>query len=857
MFKFLLGLIPTLIFSQLSLAQEEPHLWNMKFSNSNLCSRQSQEAAKQVYFLLDGFKISRLSYKLAQQAGEEPSAVVTEAVTEFQRANLKLTELLLGRLASGALPLLTDLELKTLKQRCGTSGMCQNSREILEGHFRQSELTSTTDIPKANIGCVLIKKNLPLQFRTSAPTKDELEGLALAYLDSGKYVERCDSLMHRNATDFNLMLKFDLSKPQTAELNDWQSNGFRFWDTFRAYMSWGWRYSNIIDSVTPQFRNTIKSLSPEEELLLIPEGCGGLTRPECSSDFLSANDLRNFASGTSFKGASKLTTYSLVSDLVKLREDKAYLNEAEEQKSAKNVENSELLSGIMQARTQASNSLYQSLLFLTAITNQKSSADLIGDIEKQIEDPRTKAQSLSDLSLLCAERRGVGDAKISGLAKELQTQKSLFENLDYKTFPGLTPSAAATLSQTYFAPLKSLCDKYSDPFARDDLNVVTVKEFKPWFQNFLSSLKFSDYSFENATPQKQGSSGYVSLKSKPLCGDSIDCARLLIESYVNLYSLSFYSKPLLSGAINSISVSQSSAGAVTCQIYNPWAFEQLRKKRLVSDVISALISGALYLPFYLKIDYQIPKVASFNELVKNGNVQYDANLISTKTLKTLVLDLGPWAAAPCSVVVSENPHLSVSQAVYAFHGVSAGVCKQGGTNDAVGDAFGVRKADTVGSSVCGACQISFEKVAIGLVASNFNTFRFGVRFLDATYDYFRSANSSEMPYALEVNPKYVAETYTKYESIPDECVFELAHNAKCMKDLCVSSAVARYEESTGNHVAEAYIAETEYSKGKYVWMKPDACDGEVGVPVVCSPNSVPSYVNLRAAIKTKSCRNLK
>ena len=114
-----------------------------------------------------------------------------------------------------------------------------------------------------------------------------------------------------------------------------------------------------------------------------------------------------------------------------------------------------------------------------------------------------------------------------------------------------------------------------------------------------------------------------------------------------------------------------------------------------------------------------------------------------------------------------------------------------------------------------------------------------------------------------MNPKYVADTYTKYHTIPDECVYELAHNARCMKDLCVSATVSQYESETGRHVTEAYAATSADNIGresngqKYIWMKLDSCDGEVGVPVVCEKNRAPSFVNMRAQMKTLSCRSLK
>ena len=269
------------------------------------------------------------------------------------------------------------------------------------------------------------------------------------------------------------------------------------------------------------------------------------------------------------------------------------------------------------------------------------------------------------------------------------------------------------------------------------------------------------------------------------------------------------------------------------------------------------------MPLYLKVDYHIPKFAAFYQLFSDGHVDYDPKLITEKSLKTLIIDFGPWAKSPCALMISQNPMLNVGQgkAVYAFHGISGGYCSEGGKNEAKADAYGVAKAETIGHSVCGTCQISFEQVAVVTVASGFNSFRFGIRLVDALNDFFKAGSSPEIPRALEVNPKYVADAYTKYHSITDDCVYELAHNARCMKDLCVSATVSKYESTTGIHITEAYSAdpldETSNPYQKMIWMKSDRCNGEIGVRVTCEKNKAPSFINLHALQKTMSCRSLK
>ncbi len=837
-------------FSLLARAEDNsaPQMWNMKFSNPNLCAREGKDPASSFYLMVDGFNVSRLSFRLATQAGENTTTDVTEAITEFQRANLKISQTILTRLANGSLAILSDDQLSSLKSTCGDDAKCASAQSFLKTAFE-----TIGPVQSVNpIGCTIIKKNIPMQFRTAAPNKEELEKLAVAYLDSENYIARCDSLMNSNATDFNLVLRFDLGDNKNLK-----ATGFRFWDSYRAYMSWAWRRSDILDSVAPQFKATLKSLAIESETLLIPEGCQTLTRPECNSDFLSANDLRNFSSGVNFKGGSKLTTHSMLDDLVKLQQDKGAAQDLLNQGSTENVQTSQVLKGIMDARIQASNSVYESLLFMTTLKQNKNVTTLIKDIQSLIETGATQKQALNDLALMCTERTVVSNTQVSGLAKEISNQQSLFQNLESKKAIGMNAEQAVLAIHDYLAALDSLCIQYSQKISDDDHTLVTVKAFRPWFQQAITTLKSSDTPSVGTPPPIS----YLNLGTRSLCSDAIDCGRTLIESYVNLYNVSIYTKAVGVDATQSVTLAPNQNAAVACQVYNPYAFEQVRKKKLITDLISAVASGALYLPFYLKVDYQIPKFASFEQLVNDGHVDYDPKLITQKSLKTLVVDFGPWAHSPCAIMVSQNPQLGMTQAVYAFHGLSVGYCAQGGKNDSRADAYGLSKVEPVGHSACGTCQISFEQVAVSTVATGFNSFRFGIRLVDALNDFFRAGSSPEIPRALEVNPKYVADTYTKYQSIPDDCVYELAHNARCMKDLCVSSTVSKYEAASGIHITEAYAADYPDDRGgpnqKYIWMKTDKCDGEIGVPVVCQKNKVPSFVNMHAVMKTMSCRKLK
>lgn len=824
-------------------------MWNMKFSNPNLCAREGQKAASSFYLMADGFKVSRLSYRLAKEANEDTSKDVTEAVTEFQRANLKISQTILNRLVNGSLAVLTDDQLSSLKTNCGDDPKCDAAQAVLKTQFETENSSQLSE----GVVCSVVKKNIPMQFRTSAPNKEQLEKLALAYLDSQNYIERCDSLMLHNATDFNLVLRFDLAENQVLK-----TAGFRFWDSYRAYLSWAWRHSNIIDSVAPQFKASLKSLAIEGEILLIPEGCQSLSRPECNSDFLSANDLRNFSSGVNFKGGSKLTSHSMMDELVKLQQDKDHAQDLIDQKSTEDVQTSQVLKGIMEARIQASNSVYESLLFVTTLSQNKDVATLNQDIQAAIENKSTEKQALNDLALMCTERTAVSNAQISGLAKELESQQSLFQNLEHRKAIGMSSTQAMIAIREYLKSFDKLCAQYSKKISDDTQSLVTSKEFRTWFQQAITKSS----SITNSTNQKLDNI-YLSLGTRPMCEDAIECARTLIESYVNLYNISLYTKTLSSDSVATTPIAPNSNAAVSCKVYNPFAYEQLRKKKLITDLISSVASGALLLPFYLKMDFQIPKFSSFEQLVSDGHVDYDPKLVSEKSIKTLVVDFGPWAKSPCSLVVSQDPHLNIRQSVYAFHGISGNLCSQTGDNNAKGDVFGLDKPETIGHSTCGTCQISFEQVAVGTVTSGFNSFRFGIRLVDTLNDFFRAGNSSEMPKALEVNPKYVADTYTQYHSIPDECVYELAHNARCMKDLCVSATVSQYESETGVHVTEAYasnpIAEEghEINGQKYIWMKTDRCDGEIGVPVVCEKNRAPSFVNMKAQMKTMNCRSQK
>lgn len=824
-------------------------LWadsNLYFSSPNLCARQSAKPAKSVYLYVDGFGPGRSATKWARDAQLEKVELVKSTWQKLHARSFYLSKRVMELMLSKELPLISN----EIFQSCGDSLNCPAFKKLVD--TVKDKIISV--YKSTSVQCTWVKKALPILTSAKAPSKTDLEDLAVAYLDGTNYIDSCEKIFSgetKNTTD--LVLKWDLNPdPQW-----WEQNGFSFWHSYKVYMSlfWGmkWNHPALKD------QEIVRSFSVDEVLTVMADGCYSISKPECNSDFLNISQLKSTIKKGGFQNSFLMANEILKTQVNSLGDR---LNPPAQAMSENTNTRSELLS-LMKMRHQSNFELYKAIRNLGFILNQKPASVMYSELM-----PLMNANSINpELYTVCAEVNKIVDTKLSPFALELSISKGKISSLSQGNVLGQYSEPLFIKGVAFLETLKPLCKQVEDRLKQKMIS-GDVKDFdgmipaRKWFQiitqyNLPENIVNSN-SVENGKIESP-LDGYVQAKGEVICSSAIECTREVMENIVHLYQAALYRNVTSSKILNEVSADRHLGGDVACGLYDPWEKSQLRKRNLVSDLVSSVVSGVAMLPIYLDLDFESKSLVSFEQLYENGKIKFDPQYADQSTKTTLFLDLGQLAKAPCYISVSNSSKIKSPNSALLFQGISFQGCIQNSQGQIVSDTLNMKSNQLREVSACGACMLNFEEVAVATVTNNYNLFRFGIRFVAALVTYFKDQeNPINQPIELTVNPEFLKETYLKYNSIPDSCVYELVNGSRCMENLCLSYTMAQVEKSWGVKVNDGSVWNSQIDHGSSVnvnytdaWLKIDGCEREVRIPITCQQGKKPSFVNIPK--KAPSC----
>lgn len=818
----------------------------LRFSSPNLCARQSMQPASSVYFFVDGFGPGRSATKWAREAEIDPLELVTKTWQQLHARSFFLSKQILNLMLSKELPVLTEAQIRS----CGSTLNCPEYKSIV-AQFRDRIIK--TDSPSQNVQCAWIKKPLPMFYSSQPPTKNDLESLAVAYLDKGSYIDTCEKIFSgESKNNPDLVLKLDLKTP-----SDWAANGFEFWRSFKIYLSlfWGQKWAH------PALQNQeiVRSFAVDEVVTLMADGCYSISRPECETDFLNISQLKDTIRKGSFQN-SLLMANEVMKNQIATVESRV---KPAPQKMTENTDTRTQLMSLMKIRHQSNFQLYKSVRNLSVILQNRTKDQLLADLLPSFQASKV----LPEVDTLCAEASKIIRPDLSPFAKELSISKSKVGSLNSATVLNHRPEELFIQGMDYLEMLKPFCEQVENSLK---VRMLTDSTFdfsvqaptRKWFQTItqytLPEGLFATSSVRSAAEINQSSvNAYIRVKDEVVCSTAIDCTRNIMENLVSIYQVSLYKGLTANATSNEMTSKNHLGGDVACGLYDPWQASQLRKKNLISDLVSAVISGVTMLPIYLDLDYDTKKLVSFSQLFDEGKIKFDPQFDDKDTRATLFLDLGPLARAPCYLSVSNSSRIKAPGYGLIFQGVSFQGCVINTDGKMISNNLEVQTNRSDEVAACGACVLNFEEVALATAASNYSVFRFGIRFIAGLVSYFKDAESPiNQPIELTVNPEYVKDTYVKYNSIPDSCLYELMNGSKCMENICLSYTISQAESRWGVKVldgsvwnsSEQSIGSTQYTDA---WLKLDGCDREIRVPINCFQGNKPTYVSLSQ--KAPSC----
>lgn len=879
--------------SQAGIPAHETSLLNpLIFTNRAQCALDSEKPTNSIFLMIDGFNAGKVGNSAAKLQGLNAEEYTKRAMKEFRMTATFMTLDVMNKLIRGQLPLLS-LNLKTtglskykdVSAKCEKSpGDCSELNSYLAALWNNTNkrpgfmsidnftaLHFPLHAEKDRIGCYYVKRFSALQGQLHSPevTQSNLQDVAVAYLNEGDYITGCfnsdDSLESRYAT-----IQIDWSTNE----NSLKQQGFDFWNSLKIYLSWAWRYSNQLETMSPTFGRLFKSIALEESIVFTPNGCKSMTKPSCDSEYLAENSLRELAKINTPSVEHTSNVPNGVQQELILKGVRSVNDDFLGTRAMANAPEwlGNFRKNLVQTRGLIKSKYQSAIQNLNLLQDKLGTKVITNAIQEDLIYHGTTTQALNEYYYLCTELRLAGDDKIDFLRTRINRIAEL-KNMTQEQY-----SERRNLSEhlAFFSNLTAqvlpICDTLEKGnFWNQGNYTVNKTGFAPWAKEMLSlqtaaeETAINPGTYDNSKPLlawKANTSG-----NSAICYTGADCARLAVKSVIDLYAISTYADALvpLAGKVSDPNLFNPYSELNTCKIYDPWFQTNRMNKAFMSDLANTALFGWNILPIYIDAMATAPKVASFNQLVNSGIIKFDPRLENSSTRTSLVADFGPLVGAPCAVSLNNNGIKNFD--FYSFSGLTVNYCDSKESNEIITNnpndfINGRQKARTV----CAGCTLNFTAVASAASSAAMGTFNPAklLVYLFRTFSRYYEAKKDKVniPQSWNVNPAYVADVYKKYGQIPESCVEQLGKGLRCFNNICSAQAAQYFEKAFNTKVHEVYLrtdSESSFgSSGSGVhegWIKSDLCEGETIISFYCDEQKPEKFKANSVRGFHKSCRN--
>jgi len=797
-----------------------PELREMRFTNRARCALDSQKPAHSAFLLINNMDIARSLYRLAKARNEDAATLTQNGIRVYRYSIIKLLQLIHQRIVNQELPLLpSDLKSKDtpvlyqkIMRQCHAKDFCPELDEYLEKLWSKNNHEDLLFLNRNNfekesgntsLSCAYLKKFSPLEAQLfgSRPTIEVLQKIGEATNHVDEYLADCEDYAQQENVK---VASFELSLPFTNERH-WDQQGFDYWNSLKIYFSWAFRNAPEMEKLGFPFAELFKAVAIEDSVIITPDGCKSITLPNCEPDYLNQNSIREFAKNDFKQNATNLDILSPLpegpaGDLLKdpfSEVNRDILDFSQFSSSDSWVDNfRENFSG---ARTLMRKKLLKSITNLD-IVSKKNTVPMITDALMKFYSPLYKAETSAeekkflknDLYYLCSEYNLGGNEELSFIKKKLDLLAKT-SILDQET--GTIVDQSAQLYFNYFDSLSrrinSMCTSLLQKNLWDNSFELDKSGFSHWYinkvyQNSINSSltqKQNEY-LSNHSPMLAYSQFNISKNLQDvICLNASDCARLVLRSIIDLYAATQYADTFwnLNQQIKSPNLFNPLSERTACKVYDPWFKTKSVLFGFFTDIAQAGLSTISPGVLFAKMDLDPKKAISFNQLVKDGKIQYDKSYDKQKINLGLALDFGKLLGVPCGISISHtektNPYNFLQ-----FQGISVRTCRDHESNNIeVTSPAEININNPKPISQCLVCSLNFETVAsIGskVLPAASSTF-FLVRALFRLYKGF--SDPLNIPHSWSVDPKLVKQTLANYHGeIPAKCFYPLTHSKECL-----------------------------------------------------------------------------
>ncbi|HPI39626.1 MAG TPA: hypothetical protein PLJ21_02410 [Pseudobdellovibrionaceae bacterium] len=777
---------------------------DLSFSNRAQCAQEALKPAHSIFLIIDGYNAGKLAHSLGQDLlqqnllknKQELELQVNEALKQFR---FRVTRLSLRILE------------KQLKKYLG------DSDRIEQEPFYY---------------CSAIKNFSALQSATHFGLADasHLESLAQAALSWQNNLTHC---FDEDVDSRYSALQIDIP---TRGLLSWNKVGFDFWKSFRHELSIEWRKQldlnlSTKESISPYEKSSpydklFRSISLEESLMIIPNGCQSLQLPKCDEETMALSGIRQ---GLQAEGQLNFKFQDLenniyskglpvyTGDFLKMLLKSKNINQSTEwiQQLRKNY---------ILMRGSIKNRFFNALHSLSLLQNKE-----LNFVEKiQSFTEKELLNNNQELYQMCAEIRIAADPEIDFLTSSIKKLKEIDSINDVSKKMNLDLEKTITQFFILSEKLLPLCNRW-------DKSHFWIKDSEissPWLREM----------FELPPLTK------TVLPKENRCNDPISCIRNYTESLVSIYSTSNYIKSFLQtqNKIPAYSLANPYVEAMSCQVYDPEFWKRRTKQMAFGDALTTVLSTMVF-PLYFDTHLAPPKVTSLKRLVEDGVLKYKPELTREKVQTTLIADFGSLYGAPCAISIS--PNSGQAAYVYAFEGISLNYCKENSqSNSFSSGASEVSHDSPATKTLCGGCSLNFKSTASYAVSAGVGhkilpPFAFLIRGL-LRYKQGQQ-NPVDIPRSQQINIEAVTKTFLKHGKIPPDCVEELSLGLSCYKNVCAAK-VAQYLEQNYSAVVKNVELETSGSEAdqsasvfnenptyQRAWVETNLCDGKIVLNILC------------------------
>lgn len=837
-------------------------LQELKFSNRAKCALESKKPAQSAFLMISNVDAAKAVYRIAKFRGDDVEETTKRGIERFRFSVLSMVNLIHERLTKRELPLLpadaTREEghipgnYRNVMNSCRDGRYCESldryldkvwniaSKNISSGskylelfkvdnyHSKDNYLTEKEfeKDTSRELTCAYLKKFSPLQAHLygTKPNKIALESIADAVHSMDQNFGHCndfDSQENLQVAAYELNLPTIRGKSLFRK-EAWVEKGFDYWHSMKVYLSYAFRNAPEMKQMAYPFAPLFQGVILEESVMLVPNGCRSLSPAKCDGDRLALNSIREFAKEDFKKEALELDILSEVpngpdDDLVNDMIPSVNIDELDLAAHTSASKWLESFSGnLSRSRALMKGRLIKAVNTFTFLMSSTSVEKLLGKLDQQFggslfsgKRVQLNSEQKNELYQLCSEFSFAQHEKWSFIRKNLEilAQSTIMEDL-----AGQITNLDTSSSFNYFMRLgdavNKACYELKQHEIWDDDFELDKSGFLPWYTAKVYDNKIESKYEEKiikllkshkpllAFPQFAERQSYEDV----ICATASDCARRTIEATLALYSATQYAQTFwsLEQKIKSPDLFNPYAERTACKVYDPWFKTRSTIFSFLWDMGQTAASAFVPGMIYTKAELQPRMVTSFNELVRDGKIEYDVRYQKEKILTAITADFGPLTGVPCAVSLNRNPNNPFE--VLRFSGISVGACNsETDYNLNVNSASDIGANSASGHSECISCRLNFESVSgvIANVTGNVGPVFFLVR---GVYNLYKALKDPfNIPRSWEVHPYDAYETKALYGEIPKKCVRSLRKGKTCL-NACEAKVSKKLRETIGGHI---------------------------------------------------------